>query len=475
MTRSLRIKTFMGVLVLKALLFLFFVVQKEWPRDLTVPPLAITQLDTEWYFGPLDQMLQGEAYESVCKLPGFAPIYLPLRCVFEKETTYNLICVLQVMADVFATLCLSLFALRLTKNQRIFWMTVFLYSISTFVSIRSNYVLSDSFCTSFFIFGLYHLLKGTQEKNWRSILWAGIWLAWSFELRPVMLFVFPVALVLMAIKAQRKSLWFKHAFILLGPVVLLSVWWHQHVLYLHQRSLWLIAPVEECMTHYGVESAAIRRFIIATGHDFQPWSNGSAAEWFLKRNMELPAASPFAATDFAPAYNLDTLVRIRMDYKRIERGEDLRPEFGQQIIRRMEACTEAYKSHAPLRYYFTNRVGFLIQFLFPKRIDDLPLPVFDKMNILQKLVKIGSLLLLWTMHGCAIVSFFMILTTKQWNLFWWFGMGACSVIALAAIGFIEQRYLTASYPITVVYACIGLDHWIAWASARRLFRRIPSA
>jgi hypothetical protein len=113
--------------------------------------------------------------------------------------------------------------------------------------------------------------------------------------------------------------------------------------------------------------------------------------------------------------------------------------------------------------------------LFPKRMDDLPLPAFDKMNILQKLVKIGSLLLLWAMHGCAIVSILIILFTQQWNLFWWFGMGACSVIALAAIGFIEQRYLTASYPIMVVYAGIGLEWLMVWASTRGMLLSAPNA
>ena len=271
-----------------------------------------------------------------------------------------------------------------------------------------------------------------------------------------MIVVFPVVAVLIvahSASVQQKAM---RCIFLFLPVLTVSCWWNWHNRTVHQRSLWLIAPVEECMTHFGPESAAIRRFVIAIGEDFQPWSKGSAAEWFLKRNIDLPLSSPFQADQMAPHYNLDTLIHIRSDYKRIENGEDVSPAFRQNIIDRMNQCTEAYKREHPADFYVLNRLAFVRMFLFPSRIDDLPLPAVDQMNVLQKLVKAGSLLLLWMVNALAILGWFLAITKFKWRALWWSGLGVSHVVVLGWIGFIEQRYLTAAYPVLVVFAAYAI-------------------
>jgi hypothetical protein len=460
-------------LLLKLSMFFYFVYQRDsqWNPTLVVEPWALKQLDTEWYFQPLDAMLDGSSYESVCKLPGFAPIYIPLRMVMSKAAAYNAICLLQMLLDAWCAVLLALLAMRIFNVRAMFFVVLVGYGISTFISVRSNYVLSDSFCTSFLIIALYMLQRGMDtSSNW-YIAGAGVFAMWSFEMRPVMLVVFPVLVWLIACNCRPWRSAITKVALLMCPIAVATMAWWQHNRSTHDRSLWLIAPVEECMSHYGPEAASIRRFIIATGHDFQPWSQGSAAEWFLKRGLDLPAVSPLETSDFASTYNLDTLIQLRTDYKRIENEASLSSDFSTALIHRMDRCTESYKSEHAWSYYCTNRLHFLQMFLFPKRIDDLPLPARSAMNTGQKLVKMGSLLMLWVVHLGALIGLYLAVIRYGWNMLWWAGVGASSILVLSFIGFIEQRYLTASYPITLMFAAYAaLRAWQAWSTKVRMGR-----
>ena len=460
----------MFALLIKLAIFFYFVLQRDsqWNSTLVVEPWALKQLDTEWYFQPLDAMLDGSSYESVCKLPGFAPIYIPLRMVMSKAAAYNAICLLQMLLDAICTVLLALLAMRMFNIRAMFFVVLVGYGISTFISVRSNYVLSDSFCTSFLIIALYMLQRGMDtSSNW-YIAGAGLFAMWSFEMRPVMLVVFPVLIVLIAYYGRTWRNAITKVVLLMLPISIATLAWWQHNWSTHSRSLWLIAPVEECMTHYGPEAAAIRRFIIATGHDFQPWSQGSAAEWFLKRGIDLPEDSPFESNNFTSTYNLDTLIQLRTDYKRIENNKLVDPDFSTALIHRMDRCTASYTSEHAWQYYCTNRLNFLRMFLFPKRIDDLPLPARSSMNIGQIVVKMGSLLLLWTVHLGAIFGLFLAVMRFGWSMLWWAGVGASSIVVLSFIGFIEQRYLTASYPISLIFASYAaLRAWQALSSKVR--------
>jgi 4-amino-4-deoxy-L-arabinose transferase-like glycosyltransferase len=445
----------------------FFVAQRDpqWNASLIASPFALKQLDTEWYFQPLDEWQEIGKYTSVCKLPGFAPIYMPLRWIMSKSAAYNVICVLQLLLDALCTVVLATMAFRFFKSRAMYFLVFGIYALSTFISVRSNYVLSDSFCTSFFVLSMAALQSGLDNGRRSMFVWSGLALMWSFEMRPVMLVVFPVVLVLILAHSASLRQKLLRISLIFFPLLVVTLWWNIHNRLLHNRSLWLIAPVEECMSHYGPQSAAIRRFVIAIGEDFQPWSKGSAAEWFLKRNMETPPPPPFELQQMASTYNLDTLIGIRSDYKRIERGEELTHQFKNELMLRMDRCTEAYRREHGLDYYLINRLGFLKMFLFPKRIDDLPLPAVDQMNILQKIIKAGSWLALLCVNGFGVLGWLLALRRYGWVALWWSGLGAAPIVVLSAIGFIEQRYLTAVYPVMAVFAAYACyDLWSLFKS-----------
>ncbi|MEN9639428.1 MAG: hypothetical protein RLZZ262_1296 [Bacteroidota bacterium] len=445
-------------ILIKGFYFFFFVAQRDpqWNASLIASPFALKQLDTEWYFQPLDEWQETGAYTSICKLPGFAPIYIPLRWIMSKSAAYNVICVLQMLLDALCTVVLATMAFRFFKSRAMYFWVFGIYVFSTFISVRSNYVLSDSFCTSFFVLSIAALQSGLDSGRRSMFVWSGLALLWSFEMRPVMLVVLPVVVVLILAHSAALRQKLVRMSLIFFPVLIVTLWWNIHNRLLHNRSLWLIAPAEECMSHYGPESAAIRRFVIAIGEDFQPWSKGSAAEWFLKRNMETPPPPPFEQKQMASTYNLDTLISIRVDYKRIEHGEELTSQFKNELMLRMDRCTEAYRKEHGWDYYLFNRLKFLKMFLFPGRIDDLPLPAVEQMNVLQKLVKAGSLLLLWMVNALAIFGWFLAIAKFKWSALWWSGLGVSHVVVLGWIGFIEQRYLTAAYPVLVVFAAYAI-------------------
>jgi hypothetical protein len=470
-SRSTLIKWFVGVLFIKIFIFVFFTLYRsaDWPAHDLVNGIALAGGDTQQYYKPLESFMNGDGYQGICRMPGLLPFYAPLRTVLSEDATKVAIVFIQLLFDVIATILLAITAGKIFGSERVFYWTAALYGVSTFVSIRSNYLLSDSFNTSMLIISIYYLTKYVMYFQRKDIILSGLFLAWALFFRPVVVIAYPCMALLLFMHHQFK-LWptvKSYMFFVLPTVVFLSLWTIRNIT-TYYRSILLIAGIEECMSKFTAEQQALRNLIIAMGEDFQPWSAGSGAEWFFQKNTGYKESNPFSPNDYASAYNIDSLVVLKEKYMTFRSlpNQDLnRAAIGNQIIQSANNYVLSYKSEHAFRYWVINKVNFVRLFLFPSRLDDLPLPAVHNMNMLQKLVKAASYLLLLAMHTLACVAMLYFIFKRKWLWFVWGLLPFAFIVVLSYLGFIEQRYLTAAYPFMTMLAAGFLCQFIPEKSA----------
>ncbi len=457
-SRSALVKWTIGVLLFKVCIFIFFTHYRsaDWPAEDVVKGIALLGGDTPQYYKPLESLMTGNGYQSVCRMPGLLPFYAPLRAVFSEDGTKVAIVIIQLLFDVIATILLAITAGRIFGSERVFNWTALLYTLSTFVSIRSNYLLSDSFNTSMLVISIYFLARHVMYWQRKDIILAGLFMAWSLFFRPAVILAYPcVALILFMHHHFKFWPTVKSKLLFILPTaVLLSIWTVRNMSS-YNRPIVLIAGADECMNKFTLEQQALRNLIITMGEDFQPWSAGSGAEWFLQKKSGYKESNPFAANDFASAYNIDSLVVLKeryMHFVALPKEDAQRASIGNQIIQSANNFALSYKSENAFRYWVTNRINFIRLFLFPSRLDDLPLPAVHDMNILQKLAKAASYILLLVIHALASIAMLYFLIRRKWLWFIWGLLPFAFVIALGYLGFIEQRYLTAAYPFMTMLA-----------------------
>jgi len=112
--------------------------------------------------------------------------------------------------------------------------------------------------------------------------------------------------------------------------------------------------------------------LLTMGQDIQPWAKGSAAHWFFTDNLE--ASSPIASRHLQGTINTDSISELRKDYRSFVAEGKVDSLLSTSIIERAERFSHLYKRENPWAYHAWNRLNFLYIFLFPTRLDDLPLP-----------------------------------------------------------------------------------------------------
>jgi hypothetical protein len=416
--------------------------------------MALIAKDTPMYYESLESLYQNGVYSGLCRMPGLMPFYIPLRVLFSPEISKQGIILFQVLADAIATLLLCLIAARIYDSSRAFKLTALLLCLSTFVSIRSSYLLSDSFGISACIIATYFLVQFADLRNLKNAFWCGVFICWAIFLRQITVLLIPVCtgIMLFAVNFQWR-VWFKACIVFMLPIVIaISAWAIRNQITYH-RTVFLVAPVEECMTQLTPAYSSIRKFVIVTGKDFQPWSVGDAAHWFVQPDIQRKMTIPYEASEYTSAYNADSLLALKSDYHNIlalEQGTASYDSLEQRIISKTARYSAAYKHEHTVRFYVANRFAFLFKFLFPWRIDDLPFPAMNEMNVIQKGIKAWSLVFLWSISALSLLALVFHAFRKDWGILLWAGIPWSLTAALSVLGFIEQRFLATSYPFMVM-------------------------
>jgi hypothetical protein len=456
LTRTFIRKWILIILAIKLVLFGYFAInfQHHWDADRIYNGVAIGAGDTGTYYEPAQDILRGEGYSSICRMPGIVPIYVPLSAIFGVQMAYVIVVILQFLCSVLSVLLLAIIAARLFGSKRAFLFTAIAFSFSTFVSIWDHYLMSDSFSTSFIIFSLFYITQFSISQKLKHLMIAGLFMAWSVFFRQIVLVAYPVAALIIF---TALSINWRRAFIgciSFGLPLVLSIGiWTAYNYKKEQRFIPLVAPFTECFKVSNTSVMALAKLVISWGGDSQPWVNGTPSNWFLVDSANVkPPVSPGVYTS---VYNEDSLRILKKNYRDFAFSGN--PELSQAASEKVIASANRYYASYKKEHFFDflllNRIKLTSKFIFPKRIDNLPGPPLAKMNILQKAVKGVSLIALLGINVLGLLGLLLVLWRRHFKLLAWALVPWTFILALSSLlGFIEQRYLTPSYPFMLLFA-----------------------
>jgi hypothetical protein len=124
----------------------------------------------------------------------------------------------------------------------------------------------------------------------------------------------------------------------------------------------------------------------------------------------------------------------------------------------------SYIRHHFFDYLVTNKLVILRKFLFPLRLDDIPLPKLSDMNLFQKLFKGFYMVLFHLVNLMGLLGGILVLWRRKRTEVLFYGFPFTFLVMLGLyFGFIEMRYLAPVYPFFVVFTCL-----LIWNAAGKL-------
>jgi hypothetical protein len=416
--------------------------------------IGLTGKDTPMYYDSMEAFFQLGTYPSICRMPGLLPVYLPFRALMDQWSAMQCVIIFQVVADIFTSWLVCLLAIRFFPSARVLTITTALLCAGSFVSIRSMYLLSDCLGISTLIASTFFLVRFADTEKKSMLFWSGLFLVWAIFLRQILILLVPVHLVIILslVKFSWRRFLVYGAWLCAPIMLVLSIWTVRNRM-VYDRTIILVAPLEECMTQLTPAYTSIRKFIIVTGKDFQPWTIGDAAHWFVQPDPQEQMAIPYAESDFTSEFNADSLSGLKRNYQALLQLTEGSPEYNQlekTIIEKSERYGNSHKTEHAIRYLFVDKLLFVNKFLFPKKIDDLPLPPLSQMNLIQKGIKGWNLILLWIISALSLIGVIYALFTQKINLLIWAFIPFSLIAVHSYLGFIEQRYLAVSFPFMII-------------------------
>lgn len=448
--KNLFSKTFLVHLTIALLLkigvlsLFFFEIKKN--NFFPTTGLFVYSNDTFDYFQPAENVLNGVPYGKPYRLPGMFPIYFPLRFLLNDFFAKNLFIVLQILTSSLSCVLLALIGHKFTKSIIVYWVLLTAYSLNTFVGVYDIFGLSDSFSVSFFIFGIFlFLILLEQGKIIFSVL-SGLFFTWSFFLRPIMLVPFLVAggILLIHFLNQKKKLITTIFLFFLPAILFTGIWVFRNFLLF--KKFELLVKTDAFPEQY----FEMIKLPVMLGMDFT-W--GYSGEWFIKEKYA-DSSIPVKSVYLTKSFNKDSLINLRKLYFESRHNRE-NQELKSKLFAKIELYMDEFKREHFLQYYFINPAKLFFHFLFPSRLDNLPLPPFHKMSFSEKIVKSIYYISLLLINFSALLYLFSLFFRFKQNikkiLFACIPFSIILVLVFV-LGYIEQRYFAPVYPFFLMFA-----------------------
>lgn len=447
----------MIIFAIKSLIFVFFANQfYHYAKDGLVKSwIVVEQADSISYYNPAQLFVEEGTYAGICRMPGLLPQYALFAWPWGHQTSLVLVIVFQFLFSVLSTFLLAMVASRIIPHRWSFSVIALVYAMSSFVSIWDHTMLSDSFAASSMICAIYFLSEYSVKSQWKYLLLAGFWLTWSIFTRQIVILFVPLFPVLWwTWRKDHFMVVVRAATIFALPIMLLFGCWIWRN-YRHEKIFVpLIKPIANCWTIYTPQFMKINELLIVWGEDVQYWINGSPAEWFGRMEKQKEIYN-FRSEVSTRAFNADSILALQhlyVDFRSIN-DTSARKAVGEEILRQADAMLLAYKNERKIEYLITNRIRMMKDFVFPNRLDNIPGPSFDKMNLLQKIIKLGYFALLLLVNAIGVLALFYAIITRNRIMISWSLLPVSLIVMLAGyMGYIEQRYLVPVYPLFLVMA-----------------------
>ncbi len=435
--------------------------ENRYPNGHYTHALAAEAVDTYSYFDPMENFIQKGVYTDKqyedYRMPGYGWVYYFLRLFFSINTTVNVIIFLQLFLSAVSVYVLALTAFMVFKRERYFYLTFFLYAVSTFVSIYDHVLLTESFCASSFIFSVYFLVKG--QKNPRYLILSGLFLTWSTFLRPVMSLVFILFVLYILIKYIRsysKVQVMKFVLMFLLPFLIIDGAW----VYRNYKLYNEIIP----LTKHRFYSSTEFTYLGHLNYILQAYG-GSVALWEPDADIQFfrPKKDFNIKTDVVPPkyiytsqFNYDSLLIVRsliadMQDEKLDSAKHKAEE--QELIYRMDKYTKSIQDEKPFLFYIWARVRFFKTFLIHSGTHNLFYKGSSELNKIELLAKVFySFLYVLVLIGGFAGSFYLFyLGLKNTDYLLMGTIGLYFAFVTPVVVRMDQiRYFVPGYPFFVI-------------------------
>ena len=471
------------IFIVKLILFVFFSFQfyKNHPKDSITGKIFISVGETPTYYKSIENLADGNGYgwqqvaekegtikylPSTRRVPGILPFYYPLYKILGKETARVGIILIQFLFGVASIYMLALISLNVFQSKAAYYLTLGIYSISSFVSIFDHIGLAESFSTSFAIFAIFFLLMGLKKQQKYFIILSGLFICWSIFLRPAVGVFFPVMLLFYLWFNTKNHFTYGNTFkgliILSMPLALTVSAWTVRNYHVTGQFIPLEDDIFKSMPDlYNPRVKAIRTLIGAWGGEFARWEKNSEGEWFFNKELDSDNHNVYNSRHFTSYYNLDSLIKLREIYWNSENPTLSETEREGYKIRTVETAllyTENYIKEKPLHYYVISPIILTVKFLFIKTTNYLPFPALCDMSLYHKIIKIFYILLYNLIMILGIAGIIISIFSKKMDLIIIILFPAFYIIVMSVIfKATEERYLVSLYPFLVLFSCFSIN------------------
>lgn len=324
------------------------------------------------YIGAMENYFQQGKYYFVNQVgdtikagrsPHFTLPYLLARHFTSRTGATDFLSIVNIVLGTFAILCMAIMASVLRANsRRIFYVTIALGMISTYVSNWDFITLPDSPGASLMMIGLYYFWKAysSNEKIVKNIFLASFFFSWAIMLRP---FLVVIILAPALIFLFRK----KNIYPILGKVVLAAV-----IPFLLFILPWVVRNYQvfgkfvpfqqDVYAGYGYQPAELqtRKLMTAMGEDGGSFWDPTAMASYFSPDRYTTSVYQYPGYVKEDTLLMQTIEEIRKDYFHIV-STHLKTE-GDILVRKVDSLRSAYIQKYKWRFYLTNPLKRTVKF-----------------------------------------------------------------------------------------------------------------
>ncbi len=365
--------------IFKGLIFAFLLYRHDYN---TIPGFwGGTGGDTPSYLLPIENLIKTGHYTPDLRMPGYGILYFPFAYLFTKAAACNLLIILQYIVSALTVYPLALIALHLFKSDKAFYLTFYLYAISTYTSLFDDMLYSESFTVSFLILSVFFLLKSFQPETRHERVYlflSGLFFTETFFLRPVfipLIAVYVTVLVLHSVRLRSKKNLMLRLLILVSPVLFFDGVWIARNYAIYHR----VIPTMKSIYSPEIENSyqgPLNTFVKSWGGSEVYWDPRADIRWFMPESalaMPHPIQSKaITLPDYicTSKFNLDSLQLLKRQLSLyLATGTDsikdsLRRKALLATVRaKCKRYTQSVKQEKPFLYYIAAPLILTKKFL----------------------------------------------------------------------------------------------------------------
>jgi hypothetical protein len=460
------------IIIVKVTLFFFMTLSLNTHRAEKLDGLFFENQGETWtYFPPIENLLKGEGYSNIDnsdgefkllpstrRMPGLIPIYMPLRLLFSEIVSKNILILLQFVLSVISIFCLGKIIYQFTASNIASTTGMFIYTISSFVSVFDNSGLPESLSVSMSIFSIWLYIKAAKNThvNLRLLFAAGILLTWTIFLRPATGILAPILALDLWRKTNLNHTFFQsfkfQSLLFSTFIIALSVWTVRNYI-VSDKLIVLEDSVFDSMPHiYTPAEKGLRPLINHWGGQRKYFYPNTMGAYFYGQTNDI---SIFPEAVFENSFTIDSLAALRQLFQEAHSNPNSIAE--KSFLIKSEFLRNSYKEMHPIKYYIEAPIKSLFRFYFIKTIPNLPFPPLNEMNLFHKIMKAGNILLYNLIALSAILG--LIVYTKkrgEFRILLLFPFLYCFALACVLYN-TEVRYLVSAFPFLIVVSSIGFN------------------